>query len=282
MSSVVLFLLIAFALVAVALAFVLPPLLRARARREEAARAEVHADLYRRDLAEFQAEVARGELPAEELAAARVELQRRLDAARATPAAGPSRGRLAAIVLAVALPLAAGAIYLAVGRPAALDEAPAPEEGAGGADYVARLQAHLKRQPRDTRGWVLLARAQAERNDFAAAATAYAQALAAPGSKAAKDPAVLTEYADVLGMTQGGRLDGQPTELIERALAIDPRHPAALEMAGSAAYGAGRYADSVKYWSELLAQTPPATERHRQLSAAIERAQRRAAVALPR
>jgi cytochrome c-type biogenesis protein CcmH len=144
-----------------------------------------------------------------------------------------------------------------------------------------RLKAHLKRQPRDTRGWVLLARAQADSGDFVAAAASYEQALAVPGSKVAKDPAVLTEYADVLGMTQGGRLDGKPSELIERALAIDPRHPTALEMAGSAAYGAGRYADSVKYWSDLLAQTPPGSERHQQLAAAIERAQRRSAVTLP-
>jgi cytochrome c-type biogenesis protein CcmH len=282
MSSVVLFSVIALALVAVALAFVVPTLWRSRVRREDGARTEMQADLYRRDLAELQAEVARGELPAEELQAARAELQRRLDAVRAAASPAPSRGRLAAIVLAAVLPLAAGAIYLAVGKPGALEEFEVPEEGSGGADYLARLQRHLSRQPRDTRGWVLLARAQAERNDFPAAAAAYERALAVPGSKVANDPAVLTEYADALGMTQDGRLDGKPIELIERALAVDPKHPVALEMAGSAAYGAGRYADSVKYWSELLAQIPPGSDRHQQLSAAIERARRRAAVTLPR
>jgi cytochrome c-type biogenesis protein CcmH len=281
MSSVVLFSLIALALVAVALAFVLPTLWRARTRREDNARTEIHADLYRRDLAELQAEVARGELPAEELQAARAELQRRLEAARTAATPAPSRGRLAAIVLAAVLPLAAGAIYLAVGKPGALEEFEVPEEG-NGADYLARLQAHLSRQPRDTRGWVLLARAQAERNEFQASAESYARAFAVPGSKVTNDPAVLTEYADALGMAQGGRLDGKPFELIERALAVDPKHPVALEMAGSAAYGAGRYADSVKYWSELLAQIPPDSDRHQQLSAAIERARRRAAVTLPR
>lgn len=280
MSSVVLFSLIALALVAVALAFVLPTLWRAR--REDGARAEINADLYRRDLAELQAEVARGELPAEELQAARAELQRRLDAARAVASPAPSRGRLAAIVLAAVLPLAAGAIYLAVGKPGALEEFEAPAEGTDGADYIARLQAHLARQPRDARGWVLLARARADRDDFPAAAASYERALAVPGSKVANDPSVLTEYADVLGMAQGGRLDGKPMELIERALAIDPKHPVALEMAGSAAFGAGRYADSVKYWSELLAQIPPGSDRHQQLSAALERARRRAAVTLPR
>ncbi|HET8945090.1 MAG TPA: c-type cytochrome biogenesis protein CcmI, partial [Dehalococcoidia bacterium] len=62
----------------------------------------------------------------------------------------------------------------------------------------------------------------------------------------------------------------------------DPKHPVALEMAGSAAYDEGRYADSVRYWQTLLAQLAPGSERHQQLAAAIERAQRKAAVSLPR
>ena len=62
---------------------------------------------------------------------------------------------------------------------------------------------------------------------------------------------------------------------------VSPLGPAAPEP-GSAAFGAGRYAVSVKYWSELLAQIPPGSDRHQQLSAALERARRRAAVSLPR
>jgi cytochrome c-type biogenesis protein CcmH len=83
-------------------------------------------------------------------------------------------------------------------------------------------------------------------------------------------------------MTQGGRLDGKPIALIEQALAIDPKHPAALEMAGSAAYADGRYAEAVRYWKELLAGLTPGSERHAELSAAVARAERKASVSLPR
>jgi cytochrome c-type biogenesis protein CcmH len=284
MSSVVLFSLVAVALVAVALAFVLPTLLRTRIRRDAASRAAINAEIYRQGVDELQQEVALGELPAEEAGRAREELRRRLVEDAGVPpasATAPRRARRAAIVVAVALPVVALVLYLAVGKPGALTEESAAPESGTGADYIARLEAHLKRQPRDTRGWVLLARAHADRNEFPAAAAAYEQAVTVPGSKVAKDPGVLAEYADALGMAQGGRLDGKPAALIEQALAIDPKHPVALEMAGSAAYAAGRYGDAVRYWKELLAGLTPGSERYAELSAAVARAERKAAVSLP-
>jgi cytochrome c-type biogenesis protein CcmH len=286
MSSIALFSLIVLALVAVALAFLLPTLLRTRARREVTSRAAINVAIYRQGVDELRQEVALGELSADEAGPAREELHRRLLEETGEPpvrsTASPRRRR-AAVVVAVALPVIALALYLVVGKPDALTEESAIEQEVGeGADYIARLQAHLKRQPRDTRGWVLLARALADRNDFVSAATAFEQAVTVPGSKVAKDPGVLVEYADVLGMTQGGRLDGKPTALIEQALAIDPKHPAALEMAGSAAYADGRYSEAVRYWKELLSGLAPGSERHAELSAAVARAERRASVSLPR
>ena len=128
---------------------------------------------------------------------------------------------------------------------------------------------------------MLLARSQAERNEFKAAADAYQKALTV-SEKIARDPTVLCEYADVLGMVQGGDLKGKPAELIAQALAINPRHPVALEMAGSAAYAEGRYADAVRYWKELLSGLTPGSERYSELSAAVAGAERKASVALPR
>lgn len=281
MSSTLTFVLLAAALVVVALLFVLPVLLRSRGG-PQASRAALNADIYRQELDELQAEVDRGAIAPDEAARAREELQRRLlEEARDESAGAPLIGRRhAAVAVAVLLPALAVALYFAVGTPGALEEAEAPPVGAE-ADYVARLESHLKRQPRDARAWVLLAREQAERNDFHAAAASYEKALAVPPGKVAKDPNVLCEYADVLGMTQGGRLTGKPMEYVMQALAIDPQHRMALEMAGSEAYAAGRYAESAKHWRALLEQLPPGSEQHAQLAAAVERAQRRAGVSLP-
>jgi cytochrome c-type biogenesis protein CcmH len=154
-----------------------------------------------------------------------------------------------------------------------------PDDSLSGDAYLSRLESHLRSQPRDGRGWVLLARAYFDDDRYADAATAYERALAA-SPKVGRDPAVLCEYADALGMAQG-KLEGRPAELITQALSIDPKHPAALEMAGSAAYERGRYADAARHWKLLLAALEPQSERHQELAAAIERAERKSAVSLP-
>jgi cytochrome c-type biogenesis protein CcmH len=285
MTPLVLFVLIAVALVVAALAFVLPTLMRSRARPEASSRAAVDAEIYRRQVDELQQEVALGELAPGDAQAAREDLRhRRMEDTRERNAmnAGSPRSRLVALVVAVALPVVAGLLYFTVGKPDALGEdAPAPAGEAAKADYIEQLQSHLSRQPRDGRGWVLLARAQADRNEFKAAADAYEKALTV-SAKVAKDPGVLCEYADALGMAQGGSLAGRPAELIAKALAINPAHPAALEMTGSVAYEEGRYADAARAWKQLLADLPPGSDRHAELSTAVARAERKAAVTLQR
>jgi cytochrome c-type biogenesis protein CcmH len=158
-------------------------------------------------------------------------------------------------------------------RVPAADEAESKQALAGGAR--AELVRHLDRSPGDARSWVLLARADFEADRFADAANDYERALAT-GPKVALDPGIWCEYADALGMTQGGSLAGKPRELVMRALAQNPTHPKALEMAGSAAYEIGEYASAARYWRELLAQLPQASREHAELAAAIARADERA------
>jgi cytochrome c-type biogenesis protein CcmH len=133
------------------------------------------------------------------------------------------------------------------------------------------LAALVARNPGDGRAWVLLARAEFEADRFAPAAAAYERAVAA-SSKVARDPAVWCEYADALGMAQGGSLAGAPREFIARALEINPAHPKALEMAGSAAYEARDHELAATYWRELLVQLPARTRERGELEAAITRA----------
>ena len=66
---------------------------------------------------------------------------------------------------------------------------------------------------------------------FPKSADAYAHANALVKD----DPNLLADYADVLAMTQNRKLSGKPAELIDRALAIDPKHKKALALAATAA-----------------------------------------------
>ena len=163
--------------------------------------------------------------------------------------------------------------------PASSDaDVPAPD--AAGGNHRAQLVAHLAGKPRDGRAWVALARLDMDEDRFADAAQHYAKAIDA-SAKVARDPGVLCEYADALGMAQGGRLEGPPAAMIERALVLDPGHPKALEMAGSVAYERRDYRTAARYWRTLLANFPAGTPAHGELAAAIERAEQRAATALP-
>ncbi len=133
------------------------------------------------------------------------------------------------------------------------------------------LVAQLERNPRDGRAWVLLARLETTADRHAEAAADYAKAVAA-STKVAADPAIWCEYADAVAMTQGGVLAGQPRDLVMHALALDAKHPKALEMAGGVAFEARDYAAAAKYWRELLAQIPGTTREHGELAIAIARA----------
>jgi cytochrome c-type biogenesis protein CcmH len=193
--------------------------------------------------------------------------------------------------IAVAAALAAALIALAVfARPeqsdalkdelqAALSSAETSHGRADPGAYLRMLREHLEREPRDARAWVIYARLQAEMERFADAAHAYEKGLAL-SAKVARDPALWCEYADALGMARGGRLEGKPRELIDRALALDSRHPKALEMAGSAEYELGRYERALDYWRPLQALLAPGSRPQVELAAAIERTERLAAARL--
>jgi cytochrome c-type biogenesis protein CcmH len=186
--------------------------------------------------------------------------------------------RRAAIALAVALPVLAVALYAIFGDPAALldDTTRTPSVEAASPPTPEALRAqlvdHLRRKPGDARSWVLLARLDFEADRFADAAVAYARAI--EGSpKVARDPDVWCEYADALGMAQGGSLAGKPRELIRHALTLDAGHAKALEMAGSAAFEDHQPLEAVRYWRQLLAKLPERSPERRELEIAIERAE---------
>ena len=187
-------------------------------------------------------------------------------------------GRLgAAAAFAAAIVAGAFALTGAFEYAAGPDFAATVETGPD-ADRRIQYERHLARSPRDGRAWVLLARLELANERFREAADAYAKALdVAP--KVARDPQVWCEYADALGMAQGGVLAGKPRQLIARALALDAAHRTALEMAGSAAYEVQEYASAARYWRQLLALLDAGSAVHGELAAAVARAERRALAA---
>ena len=274
MNPTLTFLAIACALVVVALAFVLPALWRPR-NVQAVPRGLLNAGIYRQQLADVERDCTLGLVSPSDADRTRDELQQRL-LAEVEPEPQMSRpaGRPAAVALVLAVPLLAALLYAQFGSPCSVGTDSHSVTSAVAS--VEGLEARVRERPADARAWVLLARARMERSEFAAAAAAYQNAISASG-KVGKDPAVLCEYADALAMEQGGSLQGRPAELVLQALAIDERHPLALEMAGSAAYERAQYSAAATHWQKLLELLTPGTERRRDLAAAVERARQKSA-----
>lgn len=178
----------------------------------------------------------------------------------------------APVVLACALVagFAAGAIYLLGGRaPEPSNSAVVSEPGASSAKATAgeggksihalsdeQLQrmvdqatAQVKERPKDAAAWAMLAHSYDMLGKFAESAKAYAQLV----RLLPDDAQVLADYADALAVANGRTLKGEPTALVNKALAIDGKNPKALALAGTAAYERKEYAEAIDRWQ--LART---------------------------
>jgi len=121
---------------------------------------------------------------------------------------------------------------------------------------VAQLEERLRNDPNDAEGWTMLGRSYLVLQQFDKALPALEHAVSLNDG----DAQLLADYADALAMTSGQTLEGRPSELIERALAIDPNNQKALWLAGTAAYERSEYPLAIKYWTRLKAMAPPDSE----------------------
>ena len=270
--DLLIFAVVAAIMAGAALLFVLAGWPRA-ARYDSTASTRAYVDGYRAELAALETERRIGVLSRAVLDEARADVERRVLRSAASDVTPIEPPRWSRIALAIALPLLAALLYACLRHPATL------QRTSETAVSAATLAAHVDGHARDARGWVMLARELAPADRFGEAAQAYERALTFP--KVARDAAVWTEYADVLGMAQGGSLEGRPAELISRALALDPQQPQALEMAGSAAYARRDYGQAAAHWRTLLGQLGPGDSRERELAEAIARSERLARTSLP-
>lgn len=261
--------------VVVAVLLVVPPLLRSSSGgrvSSSAANIAIHRD----QLRELEADLRAGTLSAELYEQARREIEARLleDLSRPDAAAVQrQKWRGTAIALALAIPLCAVGLYFIVGNPQALSPADADATSHGVSAQqiqamISRLTERLKANPDDGQGWVMLGRSYGVLGRFDEAASAYANAI----ERLPDNADVLADYADILGMTQGGRLQGKPETIIERALKVDPDNPKALALAGTVAFEKKDYRTAVNYWERLLRLAPQDNEFARSVSASIAEA----------
>ena len=264
----------------IVLATVLGPLFRpAKAPLERAA---FDRAVYRDQLKELEREAARGVIDAGEVAAARLELQRRVLAtdSNATPVEAGARRPLLAASLAVAIIAVAGALYLWRGSPGLPDEPYAArgqerEEAAAARaqmtqirGMVAKLAAEMKSQPDDLEGWLRLGRSYAVLGQPDDAAVAFAQAERLRPN----DPAVLLAEAQSLmaGHSPVDPMSDQVVALLERVVAVEPDNPAANWYLGLHAAQQGDFAAARDKWQKLLLALPDGSDERKTVAAALD------------
>ena len=224
---------------------------------------EAVAALFRRQLAETDAELAQGRIPPDQAAAARTEITRRMLAAveRREAEAGTTAERGAetfwrtgaAIGIVGVLPAAAIAVYFAVGSPSAIErsgaiEAAIPHGAAELAAAADRIKAHLQQTPGDLKGWTLLARTLAALGRFPEARDAYARAIAL----APNEVGLHAELGEVLLLESKGTV----TPAAEAEFAKAPDDPRSRYYVAEAALQHGDRAGARQKLQALLADAP--------------------------
>jgi len=275
----ILFWAIGAALAAAALLLVLRPLLARRGGGGVSRRA-ANIAIHRDQLRELDADLAAGKVAPAEHQRARAELESRLlEDVDAPERAVPRRsGRGAALLVGIAVPVCAVALYFFVGSPRAVDPRADPSADAHAISagqieaMVQRLATRLRENPEDAEGWKMLGRSYAALGRFAEAVDAYAKAAV----RAPRDAQLLADFADALAMTRGQSLQGEPEKLILRALEIDPQNLKALALGGTVAFERKDYAAAGGYWQRMLPLVPPDSEDARAIRDNVAEARARA------
>jgi cytochrome c-type biogenesis protein CcmH len=169
------------------------------------------------------------------------------------------KGRWLAIPLAVFMPLTALALYSVEGDLRAFEpmtEQSQLKEKPTSADInamVEKLAQRMKENPSDSQGWIMLARSYKVLKRYPQAIEAMRKARAILGDQ----PDTLLQLADVIAMSNGGTLQGEPATLISKALEIDANNEMGLWLNGLANAEAGKFNEAIVSWQKFQTHYKP-------------------------
>ena len=253
---------------AAGMAAVLLPLLRQErgsASSDEDQQATHDVAIYRDQLQELERDLARGVVTAGDAETARREISRRLLAAdsRSEEAAGSSPAqtfgprRLVAAATVILMPAFGLGVYLNTGSPGLPDQPLVERLAAPVADdsmpaLIARVEAHLRKEPADVRGWTAIAPVYMRLQRFAEAAEAYRQVV----NLGAGDHAVYANFGEALMLSQDGLITADARVAFNKANQLAPDEPKPRYFLALADYQDGRKTEAVAAWQALLAEAP--------------------------
>lgn len=245
-----------------------------------------NAAIAKERLSELELRLQQGELSQQEFEQTRIEIEKSLledvhDSA-AAQTASPKIEKNAYVII-TAIPLMALALYWLWGTPDSINRvAQAPQQvqsstTADGKKHLGSveemallLESKLEKNPGNQDGWYTLARTYMSLKKYDRAVAALKRLRQLVGD----DVTVLITLADAMTMERGGRMAGEPFELIKKALEKKPDNPMALWLAGLGYAEIGDGKAAIKLWKKLLpiiANEPRSVEQIQSLIAAAER-----------
>lgn len=254
----------------IAAAAILLPL--RRGPREEASRRDHDLSVYRDQLDEVERELASGRIGAEQAAAARAEIERRIlrivDASEAdeTSAAERPLPRIAAWALAIAVPLTATVVYLEIGAPG-MPDVPHASRAVANPTAVAerqeferltnRLAERLQQGEGDLTGWIMLARSLRTLGRTEESADAYGRAVEVAGGLDHAPPALLEDFGEAQFAASGGQVTPEARQTFEAARNREPRAFKARHYLAVAHLQSGQPERAIAIWRGMERDSPP-------------------------
>lgn len=261
----------ASALLLVALAFLLLPILRGRRAQAEEDRTALNVALYEERLAELTAQHAAGTLSDAQLEAGRADAARELleDTENSDSPKIAKLGRSVPLIAAVLVPLVGYGLYMHWG---ASDKVQMARQFSEQPRTVEEMTAHLeqavKEQPDSAEAWYFLGRTYMNQERPSDAAKAFARVVELAG----RQPELLGQWAQAQYFAGDRQWSEQLQALTDEALQADPQELTSLGLLGIAAYEEGRYQDAVRFWEQLVAALPENDPSREAIRGGIERA----------
>jgi len=248
------------ALLALALALLIIPLMRATRVPQADQRQQQNIQIAREKKQLLEAQLADGEIDQAGFDAAYLDLQGALalELDRNEGQGEAARGKWMALLVLLAIPCASTALYLVFGNYQVIEnpqltQANAHSQAAGAPqmsleEIVVTIEKRLQENPDDAEAWFMLGRTHMGKQQFDEAVKAFRRS----NQLMADEPGILFALSDALAMQNNGSLLGEPETLIQRGLQLAPRFPNGLWLAGMAAEQRQDFKSAHQYWSLLL------------------------------
>jgi len=166
-----------------------------------------------------------------------------------------------AFVIIAAVPLLSFALYWLWGSPDSININGQPPQNISTAqqeaqraklgsveDMAALLEEKLIKAPNNPKGWYTLGRTYISLKNFDKAV----EALRKVNELVRNDVTVMLTLADAMTMARKGDLQGEPFDLVKKALSLEPNSPTGLWLAGLAYEQNKEYKTAITYWKRLL------------------------------